>query len=104
MQTIWGIHGGKTGDAHSLFLNKNVVAVGWPAMGDLSAIPPNREAFKAAVAKTYPQHKPGAIPNNAGCCIAVRGGILPAGSASFPETCHRSLLCDRHDTYGRELV
>jgi hypothetical protein len=56
-QTIWGIHAGKTGDAHSLFLNKNVVAVGWTAMGDLSAIPGTREAFKAAVAKTYPNRK-----------------------------------------------
>jgi hypothetical protein len=65
-QTIWGIHAGKTGDAHSLFLNRNVVAVGWTAMGDLSAIPSNRDAFKAAVAKTYPTAKPGAIPNNAG--------------------------------------
>jgi restriction system protein len=65
-QTIWGIHAGKTGDAHSLFLNKNVVAIGWTAMGDLSAIPPNRDAFKVAVAKAYPTAKPGAIPNNAG--------------------------------------
>jgi restriction system protein len=64
--TIWGIHAGKTGDAHSLFLQKNVVAVGWTAVGDLSVISPNREAFKAAVAKAYPTAKPGAIPNNAG--------------------------------------
>ena len=46
---IWGIHAGKTGDAHALFLGKNVVAVGWGAVGDLSALPQDREAFKAAV-------------------------------------------------------
>jgi hypothetical protein len=33
---IWGIHAGKTGDAASLFLTKNCVALGWQAMGDLS--------------------------------------------------------------------
>jgi restriction system protein len=64
--TIWGLHGGKTGDADSLFLKKNFVAIGWAKMGDLSKIGPDREAFKAAVAKMYPDAKPGAIPTNAG--------------------------------------
>jgi restriction system protein len=64
--TIWGIHGGKTGDADSLFLKKNVVAVGWAKMGDLPKIGPTRDGFKAAVAQAYPDAKPGAIPNNAG--------------------------------------
>src|ERR1700688_2671207 len=44
---------------HSLFLQKSVVAVGWTPMGDLSAIPANRDALKAAVAKAYPTAKPG---------------------------------------------
>jgi restriction system protein len=63
---IWGIHGGKTGDADTLFLSKGNVAIGWVKMGDLSAIKPDREAFKARVAEVYPDKKPGAIPNNAG--------------------------------------
>lgn len=63
---IWGIHAGKTGDAASLFLSKSCVALGWQSMGDLGKIGPNRDAFKAAVAKAYPNKKPGAIPNNAG--------------------------------------
>ena len=64
--TIWGIHGGKTGDADSLFLKKNCVAIGWAAVGDLSRIKPDREAFKAKVAEAFPHFKPGAIPNAAG--------------------------------------
>lgn len=63
---LWGIHAGKTGDAASLFLNKDCVALGWQSMGDLGKISPNREAFKSAVAKAYPNKKAGAIPNNAG--------------------------------------
>ena len=35
-------------------------------MGDLSKLPADREAFKKAVASTYPQIKPGAIPVVAG--------------------------------------
>ncbi len=64
--TIWGIHAGRTGDAHTLFLQRGVIAIGWKAMGNLSPIPPNREAFRAAYTKAYPNEKPAAIPNNAG--------------------------------------
>lgn len=63
---VWGIHGGHTGDADSLFLKKNCVAIGWHAVGDLSKLRADREAFKQKVAETYPGKKPGAIPNNAG--------------------------------------
>lgn len=35
-------------------------------MGDLGALSPTRDAFKARVAACYPSFKPGAIPNNAG--------------------------------------
>ncbi|HEX4084168.1 MAG TPA: restriction endonuclease [Chthoniobacteraceae bacterium] len=63
---IWGIHAGKTGDADTLFLKQNVVALGWAAMGDLSKLPSNRDAFKTAVSQAFPDKKAGAIPNNAG--------------------------------------
>jgi restriction system protein len=64
--SIWGIHAGKTGDADRLFLSGSCIAVGWAKMGDLSALAPDREAFKARVTEVYPEKKPGAIPNNAG--------------------------------------
>ena len=40
--TIWGIH---TQDDH-LFLDGNVIAIGWSEFGDLNQIKPTREAFK----------------------------------------------------------
>jgi restriction system protein len=64
--TIWGIHAGKTGDADTLFLKKHLIGLGWTKVGDLSSLPADREAFKARVAESYPEKKPGAIPNNAG--------------------------------------
>ena len=63
---LWGIHAGKTGDAASLFLTKNCVALGWQSIGDLTKLGPNRDAYKASVAQAYPNKKAGAIPNNAG--------------------------------------
>jgi restriction system protein len=64
--TIWGLHAGKTGDADTLFLKRNLIAIGWGEMGDLGAIRPEREDFKQKLAETYPNAKPGAIPTNAG--------------------------------------
>jgi restriction system protein len=63
---VWGIHAGRTGDPDTLFLDKNCIALGWHQIGDLKKIAADREAFKSKVAETYPEKKPGAIPNNAG--------------------------------------
>ena len=35
---IWGIHPGKGGRAEALFIRRKVIAIGWPAMGDLSRL------------------------------------------------------------------
>ena len=65
-KTIWGIHGGKTGDADSLFLKKKFIALGWHKCGNLGDLPADRDAFKELVLKSYPDNKPASIPNNAG--------------------------------------
>jgi restriction system protein len=44
------------------------IAIGWPALGDLSTLASSRDAFKAAYSKAYPTEKPGAVP--------VRAGVL----------------------------
>jgi restriction system protein len=64
--TVWGIHAGRTGDAYTLFIKKNVIAIGWDKIGDPSSIKPERESFKAKVAEAYPEMKPGALPLAAG--------------------------------------
>ncbi len=42
---IWGIHAGMTGDAASLFLSQNCVALGWHSMGDLSKLASSRDGY-----------------------------------------------------------
>ncbi len=64
--TLWGIHAGKTGDADNLFLKKKFIALGWAKTGDLAKVKPDRDSFKAAVAKSYPEDKPGSIPVSGG--------------------------------------
>ena len=63
---MWGIHGGRTGDADTLFLKNNCIALGWHKVGDLSKLAANREAFKAEIADKYSEKKAGAVPVNAG--------------------------------------
>lgn len=63
---MWGIHAGATGDADTLFLQKNCIALGWPDMGDLGQIQDDKNAFQQRLALTHPNSKPGAIPVNAG--------------------------------------
>lgn len=59
---VWGIH---TKNDH-LFLDDNVIAISWSAMGDLSLIEADRDAFKEKFKLTYPDCKPQAIPTSAG--------------------------------------
>ena len=65
-QRVWGIHGGKTGDANALFLKEGWLGLGWAKVGDLSKLPNDRVAFRKPIEDAYPDKKPGAIPNNAG--------------------------------------
>lgn len=65
-QQTWGIHGGRTGDADTLFLKENRIALGWHRVGDLSQLVPTRDAFKAELASKFPEKKAGAIPVDAG--------------------------------------
>ena len=60
--TLWGIH---TKDDH-LFLNSNVIAIGWKEFGDLKAVEPSREAFKEHYESVYENAKKGSIGTGAG--------------------------------------
>lgn len=61
---IWGIH--LEWDDEPASQGAKDIAIGWHALGDLSAIPTSRDAFKAAFIKAYPNSKPGAVPVKAG--------------------------------------
>lgn len=88
---LWGIHAGRTGDADSLFLNKNRIAVGWVKMGDLSILASDREAFKAKVAEVYPEFKPGAIPNSAGQLFRFVHEMKPGDWVAYPSKRDRKI-------------
>lgn len=88
---LWGIHAGRTGDAASLFLKKNCVALGWVKIPDLSTLSPDREAFKEAVSTAYPEKKTGAIPNNAGQLFRFVHEMKIGDLVIFPNKTDRSI-------------
>ena len=63
---VWGIHGGRTGDADALFWRHGRIALGCSVISSLANLPPAREAFKQTAAAACPDKRLGAIPNNVG--------------------------------------
>lgn len=59
---IWGIH---TQD-DNLFLQNNIIAIGWSKIGDLSLIGNSRDAFKKKFAETYPDKTKQSVANGTG--------------------------------------
>lgn len=64
MADVWGLH--MDWDDGKLSPDAKDVAIGWHELGDLTKLPPNREAFKAALSAAFPREKAGAIPVKAG--------------------------------------
>lgn len=63
--TIWSIHAGATGEAHSLFLEHNYIALGWDEMGHLGLLRNDLEAFKVKIRETYPSETDASIAQQA---------------------------------------
>ena len=84
---IWGIH---TMDDH-LFLNNNVIAIGWKAIGDLSLIDADREAFKEKYKQTYPESKPQAVPTSAGMLYRFAHEMQIGDYIVFPSKFNREI-------------
>ena len=90
--TLWGVHGGKGGDADALFKNKKVIGLGWSDINtDLSTLPPNRDAFKDIFAKTYPEKKEGAIPVSAGQLYRFVHEMMPGDLVAYPSKFDRQV-------------
>ncbi len=84
---VWGIH---TQD-DNLFLQSNVIAIGWKSIGDLSLISPSREAFKEKYITTYPDSKKGAIANGAGMLYRFIHELKVGDYIVFPSKINREI-------------
>ena len=75
----------------NLFLNNNVIAIGWKAFGDLSVLDATREAFKAHYEKSYPDAKKGSIPTSAGMLFRFIHEVQIGDYVVFPSKTDRKI-------------
>lgn len=84
---IWGIH---TKD-DNMFLQKDVIAIGWKDMGDLSKIDANRDAFKEKYLQVYPDAKKGSVANGAGMLYRFACEVQVGDYVVFPSKIDRMI-------------
>lgn len=84
---IWGIH---TKD-DNLFLQNDVIAIGWKNMGDLSKIEATRDAFKESYIEAYPDAKKGSIGNGAGMLFRFTNEVQIGDYVVFPSKINRQI-------------
>ena len=86
-KTVWGIH---TMD-DPLFLNQNLIAIGWEEMGDLSAINTSRDAYKEKYIAVYPDAKKGSIATSAGMLYRFVHEVQEGDYVVFPSKIDRKI-------------
>lgn len=84
---VWGVHMDRTVGTKPV--DDGYVAIGWPQLGDLSQIPPNREAFKAAVRRAFPDAKEGSIPVQAGVLYRFLHELKEGETVVYPSKVDR---------------
>lgn len=84
---IWGIH---TKD-DNMFLQKDVIAIGWKNMGDLSKIGATREDFKKRYLEVYPEAKKGSVANGAGMLYRFAHEVQVGDYVVFPSKIDRQI-------------
>lgn len=84
---LWGIH---TYD-DNLFLKEGVIAIGWKTIGDLSLLPPDREAMKEIYAKAYPDDPKGSIPTGVGMLYRFFHEVKEGDYVVYPSKMDRKI-------------
>lgn len=87
MSNVWGIH---TQDDY-LFLNNNVIAIGWKDFGDLSKLKNSRDAFKERYLQVYPDAKKGSIATAAGMLYRFIHEIQIGDYIIYPSKINREI-------------
>jgi len=84
---MWGIH---TLD-DMLFLNNNVIALGWKEIGNLQLIQNTREAFKEAYSQVYPEAQKGSVAVGAGMLFRFIHEVKVGDYVVFPSKIDRQI-------------
>lgn len=88
---MWGIHS----EDDRMFLDNNVIAIGWNEMGDLRKIGDNREEYKQAYLKAYPDCNQGGAPLIAGILMRFAREMKIGDYVVFPSKVDRMVNIGR---------
>lgn len=100
---IWGIH---TQD-DNLFLQHDVIAIGWRDMGDLRLIENGRDAYKEHYAQVYADAKKQSIANGAGMLYRFACEVQVGDYVVFPSKTDRQInigVVEGEYTYNPDAV
>ena len=86
---IWGIHTPIQNEP--LFLQSGLVAVGWSQMGDLSALPADRDAFRDKYSVIYPDATKGNVGINSGTLYRFVHEMKSGDYIIFPAKSDRNI-------------
>lgn len=84
---VWGIHARDD----MLFLNNNLIAIGWEEMGDISTIAPSRDAYKERYMEVYPDAKKGSVGTSAGMLYRFANEVQEGDYIAFPSKIDRKI-------------
>ena len=84
---IWGIHTQDEG----LFLKSDKIAIGWKEIGDLRAIPANRDDFKEKYVQVFPDAKKGSVPTSVGMLYRFCHEIQKGDYVIYPSKSDRMI-------------
>jgi restriction system protein len=100
-RTVWGIH--MEWDDGTGSQDTKDIAIGWQALGDLNALPAQRDTFKEAFAKAYPADKAGAVPVKAGILFRFTKEMMVGDIVVYPSRSDRLVnigIVDGNYTYA----
>ena len=93
--TIWGIRAGEAGEAHKLFVERSVVALGLEKIGELEQGRADRQSIKNALKASYPEKSALAVARNAGQLLHFFQDMSVGDLAVYPSRIDRKILIGR---------
>ena len=84
---VWGIHAVND----NLFLQKDLIAIGWRKVGDLSTVAASRDAFKERYNEAFPDAKKGNVATTAGMLYRFCHEVQVGDYVVFPSKTDRMI-------------
>lgn len=90
-EPMWGIHHHGAVD----FVAQKTIAIGWEEIGDVSALPDDRQPFRELIEASSPGIKPGRLANSAGQLYRFVHEMAPGHLVVYPDKRAKTIAVGR---------